>query len=458
MSFLDIVERARGFLERQRRVSLRALRREFDLGEASLEELIEELVDIQHVAARDGPALTWIDSTATPISADPVAPSEGGARASEATAAARADAERRQLTVMFCDLVGSTDLSQRLDAEDLRSVVRAYQDAASGVIQRHAGHIAQYLGDGLLVYFGHPQAHEDDAERAVRAGLEILAALRTLNDTLEPQHGVRLAARVGIHTGPVVIGEMGGGAKSEVLALGDTTNIAARVEGMAESDTVVITTATQRLVGGLFVVEDHGPQALKGVRDPMTLYRVVQPSGVRSRLDVAAGRLTRFVGRDIELATLVDRWERAQDGEGQNVVVLGEAGVGKSRLVYQLHEHLAAVPHTWLECGATPYTEGTPFHPILALATQGLGFAPEDTGAEKLAKVETGLGALASAENVALLADFLGLAPPTRLQFSPELQRRKTIDLLAQWNLAMSEVQPLVLFVEDLHWCDVSTL
>ncbi|MCX5739985.1 MAG: AAA family ATPase, partial [Proteobacteria bacterium] len=346
---------------------------------------------------------------------------------------------------------------QRVATRD-RSVVRAYQEAASGVIQRHAGHIAQYLGDGLLVYFGHPQAHEDDAERAVRAGLEILAALRSLNDTLEPPHGIRLAARVGIHTGPVVIGAMGRGAKSEVLALGDTTNIAARVEGMAKPDTVVITAATQRLVGGLFVVEERGPQALKGVGEPLTLYRVVQPSGVRSRLDVAAGRLTRFVGRDIELATLVDRWERAQDGEGQNVVVLGEAGVGKSRLVYRLHEHLAAVPHTWLECGATPYTEGTPFHPILALAAQGLGLTPEDTAAEKLAKVETGLGALASAENVALLADFLGLVPPTRLQFSPELQRRKTIDVLAQWNLAMSEVQPLVLFVEDLHWCDVSTL
>ena len=221
---------------------------------------------------------------------------------------------------------------------------------------------------------------------------------------------------------------------------------------------MTITAATQRLVDGLFVVEDRGPQSLKGVREPITLYRVVQPSGVRSRLDVAAGRLTRFVGRDLELGTLVDRWERAQDGEGQTVVVLGEAGVGKSRLVYQLHEHLAGVPHTWLECGATPYTEGTPFHPIIALVTQGLAFAPEDTATEKFGKLGVGLGALASAENVALVADFLGLQPPTRLQLSPELQRRKTIDLLARWNLASSEVQPLVLFVEDLHWCDVSTL
>src|SRR6185369_14995451 len=176
----------------------------------------------------------------------------------------------------------------------------------------------------------------------------------------------------------------------------------------AEPDTVVITAATQRLVGGLFVVEDRGPQTLKGVREPVTLYRVVQPSGVRSRLDVAAGRLTRFVGRDMELGTLVDRWERAQDGEGQNVVVLAEAGVGKSRLVYQLHEHLASVPHTWLECGATPYTECTPFHPVIALVEQGLAVAPEDTAAERLGKLEVRLDPLASTENLALLADFLG--------------------------------------------------
>jgi len=209
---------------------------------------------------------------------------------------------------------------------------------------------------------------------------------------------------------------------------GETANVAARVQGAPESDTVVITAATQRLVAGLFVVEERGAQHLKGVREPVTLYRVVQPSGVRSRLAVAAGHLTRFVGRDIQLATLVDRWERAADGEGQNVVVLGEAG---ARLVYQLHEHLAAVPHTWLECGATPYTEGTPFHPVIALAAQALAFAPEDTAADKLGKLENGLGALASTENVGLLADFLGLPPPTRLQLSPELRQRKTISLEA---------------------------
>jgi class 3 adenylate cyclase/predicted ATPase len=359
--------------------------------------------------------------------------------------------ERRQLTVLFCDLVGSTPLSQQLDAEEWRDLIAQYQQAAAGAVARFGGHVAKNLGDGLLIYFGWPTAREDDPERAVRAGLAIVDAMVPLNATLAAGDGTRLAVRIGLHTGPVVIADGG-----EVF--GETANIAARVQGAADPDTVVITAATQRLVAGMFVVEDRGPQHLKGVREPLTLYRVVQPSGVRSRLDVAAGRLTRFVGREVELATLVDRWERAQDGEGQHVLVLGEAGVGKSRLVYQLHEHLAPVPHTWLECGATPYTEGTPFHPVIALVAQGLAFAPEDTAAEKLGKLEIGLRALASAETVSLLADFLGLPPPTRLQLSPELQRRKTIDLLVQWTLSLSATQPLIVFVEDLHWCDASTL
>jgi hypothetical protein len=194
--------------------------------------------------------------------------------------------------------------------------------------------------------------------------------MRPLNATLGD--GMPLAVRIGMHTGPVVIADGG-----EVF--GETAHVAARVQGAAEPDTVVITAATQRLVAEMFVVEDRGPQDLKGVREPVTLYRVVQASGVRSRLDLAAGRLTRFVGRDMELGTLIDRWERAQDGEGQNVLVLGEAGVGKSRLVYQLHGHLAAVPHTWLECGATPYTEGTPFHPVIALVRQRVA-RPRDSG------------------------------------------------------------------------------
>jgi class 3 adenylate cyclase/predicted ATPase len=359
--------------------------------------------------------------------------------------------ERRQLTVLFCDLVGSTSLSQQLDAEEWRDLIAQYQQAVAGAVSRFGGHVAKDLGDGLLIYFGWPTAREDDPERAVRAGLAIVDAMAALNDTLAGSKGTPLAVRVGMHTGPVVVADNG-----EVF--GETANIAARVQAAAEPDTVVITAATLRLVAGMFVVEDRGPQTLKGVHDPVVLYRVVQASGVRSRLAVAAGRLTRFVGRDVELGTLIDRWERAADGEGQSIFVLGEAGVGKSRLVYQLHEHLAAVPHTWLECGATPYTTGTPFHPAVTLASHRLAFAAGDTAAEKLAKIDHGLGKFASTESIALLADFLGLPPPTRLQLSSDLQRRKTIDLLAQWTLAFSATQPMVVFIEDLHWCDVSTL
>jgi class 3 adenylate cyclase/tetratricopeptide (TPR) repeat protein len=362
--------------------------------------------------------------------------------------------ERRQLTVVFCDLVGSTELSAQLDPEDLREVVRAYQGAAAGAVERFGGHVAQYLGDGILAYFGYPQAHDDDAERALRAGLAAIDGVRALRERL----GRSLAVRVGVHTGPVVVGEMGAGARRETLALGETTNVAARLEAAAAPDTVVASGTTLRLARGIFVTEDLGALALKGVPEPVPAQRVVQPSGVRSRLDVAAGRLTRFVGRDAELGTLVDRWERAADGEGQNVLVVGEAGVGKSRLAYQLRERLAATPHTWLECGASPYTEGTPFHPVIALVTQGLAFTAADTTAEKVEKIERGLRDLASPENVALLADFLGLPPPTPLTLNPDVQRRKTMELLAQWNLAISAIQPLVLLVEDLHWCDASSL
>ena len=364
--------------------------------------------------------------------------------------------ERRQLTVLFCDLVGSTPLSQQLDPEDYHDVVAQYQRAASAAVGRWGGHVAKEMGDGLLVYFGWPDAREDAAERAVRAGLAVLDDMAPVNARLAADGGTRLQLRIGMHTGPVVIADGGD-------VFGETPNIAARVQAAAEPDTVAITAATQRLVAGVFVVEDRGPQPLKGVREPMGLYRVLQPSGVRSRLDVAAGRLTSFVGRDLELGTLVDRWERAAEGEGQNVLVVGEAGVGKSRLVYQLRERLAAVPHTWLECSATPYTEGTPFHPLIELVRRGLTWTPEDTAAERLEKLERSLtlARLDLSEAVPLVAKFLGLTASdryARLALHPDVQRRKTMELLVAWILAIAEGQPLVMLVEDLHWVDPSSL
>jgi class 3 adenylate cyclase/tetratricopeptide (TPR) repeat protein len=377
--------------------------------------------------------------------------------------AGEAPAERRQLTVLFCDLAESTRISQALDPEDLRTIVRSYQDAVSAAVSRYEGHIAQYLGDGILVYFGYPRAHEDDAQRAVRAGLEFLSELSRVNERLASSHGLRLAARVGIHTGTVVVGEMGGGARRETLAMGSTANIASRLEQAAAPNSVVISAATQRLVRGLFVIEELEPQQLHGVAEPVVSYRVLQPSGIESRLDIEGARATPFVGRDHELGLLLDGWEQIQEGDGQTFLISGEPGLGKSRLVQTLRERMADEPHTWLESRCSAYTKDTAFHPVIETVRQGLGIRANDTPEEELRKLEGGLegSGFALDEAVPIFAAFLSIPcsdayPP--LQISPELQRRKTIDALAAWCLALGELQPVLIFLEDLHWCDPSTL
>jgi class 3 adenylate cyclase/tetratricopeptide (TPR) repeat protein len=463
MSFLDTVRRAKAYLEEQGRVSLSALKLEFELDEARLESLIEELVDIQQVAAREGKAVSWIGSVHTEPSAQPPRPRTTPAASSEpAVAPQPADAERRHLTVMFCDLVGSTDLSQRLDAEDLRNVVRAYQESASSPIERYAGHIAQYLGDGLLVYFGYPQAHEEDAERAILAGRDVLRGIEMLSARVEAEHGVPISARVGIHTGPVVVGEMGGGEKKEILALGDTPNIAARLEGFAEPGTVVISDATLRLVSGLFVTEDRGTPELKGISEPIGVHKVLQSSGITSRL-ARASTLTPFVGREQELGLLHDRFEQAQEGQGQAVLVGGEAGIGKSRLLHQLREQLRDAPHSWIQCHTSPYRQNSALYPLIEMLEGVLDFGDEDTSEQKLERLERGLAhaALELATAVPLFASLLSLRLSDRyapLEIMPQLQRQRTFEMLLAWMLALAEKQPLVLLVEDLHWIDPSTL
>jgi class 3 adenylate cyclase/tetratricopeptide (TPR) repeat protein len=463
MSFLDTVARAKTYLHEHGRVSLRALQREFELDDDALDELVEELVDVQQVAALESKVLSWIGAARAEASApDRETQATHEASSEPAAAASPAEAERRQLTVLFCDLVGSTDLSQQLDAEDWRNVVRAYQEAAAAVVARYEGHVAQYLGDGLLVYFGYPAAHEDDAERAVRAGREIPITLEGVNERLEKQYGVRLAVRVGVHTGPVVIGGMGEGGRREALALGDTTNIAARLEGIAEPDTVVISGATLRLVPGLFVTRDLGTPKLKGIVDPIRIYRVLQAAGVRSRLEETA-RLTPLFGREQELGLLLDRWEQAEEGEGHAVLITGEAGVGKSRLLHALRERLDATPHTWLECRCSAYMRSSAFHPVIELVQQGLSFREEDPEDVRLGRLEAGLRVtgLSPRELLPLIAPLLSLPVPDRYRApaaSPDLPRRQTIDALVAWILALGERQPLVLLFEDLHWCDPATL
>ena len=262
-------------------------------------------------------------------------------------------AERRQLTVLFCDLVGSTALSTQLDPEDLREVVRQYQHTCAEVIHRHDGHIAQYLGDGILVYFGYPTAHEDAPARAVRAGLEIVAALRQQSSgNRDREKHSALQVRLGIHTGLVVIGEMGASGRTEQLALGETPNIAARLQGLAEPNTMLISAATQRLVGGQFESQPFGSHLLKGIATPIAVYHV---QGERQSAALETGHATALIGREREVGLLLDRWEQAKEGRGQAVLLSGEPGIGKSRLAATLKEQVTSEGSLLFESRCSPY-------------------------------------------------------------------------------------------------------
>ena len=329
-------------------------------------------------------------------------------------ARATPEAERRQLTVLFCDLVDSTVLASQLDPEELREVVRAYQDTCAKVIARFDGHIAQYLGDGLLVYFGYPLAHEDDAQRAVRAGLGMLEALGQLNTRLAQERGVHLAARLGIHTGLVVVGEVGGGTRQEQLALGETPNLAARLQGVAAPNTLVISAATLQLLGGFFACQPLGTPVLKGFTQPLAVYRVLYESMARSRLEaVGSTGLTPLVGREQEIGLLLERWAQVKDGLGQVVLLSGEAGIGKSRLVQVLKEHVAIEPQAWLTpCQCSPYYQNTALYPMIDLLERvALHFDREESPPQKISKLEGFLVqyGLPLAEAVPLLAALLSL-------------------------------------------------
>jgi class 3 adenylate cyclase/tetratricopeptide (TPR) repeat protein len=367
--------------------------------------------------------------------------------------------ERRHLTVLFCDLVGSTEIAGRLDPEEWREIVGEYHRAAAHAIERFGGHVAQYLGDGVMAYFGWPEAHDNDAERAARAGLAILDALSKLNE--QPTHP-KLAARVGIDSGAVVVGA---GAGKDTDVFGDTPNIAARVQTAAAPGTVLIGADTHRLVSGLFVVEDRGAQALKGIDRPVQLYRVVQPSGVRGRLEAgaAAQGLTPFVGREDELRLLMNRWEHALEGEGQVALIIGEAGIGKSRLVQRFHEQIAATPHTWVEATAGAFFQNTPFYPVTELLRELLAWRRDESADEQLTRLESALelAGLKPAEALPLIAPLLNLPMPAKYPpspLSPEQQRRRLLATLVEWALGAARAQPTVIAIEDLHWADPSTL
>src|SRR5262245_33911391 len=443
MDFDELLAKILQLLQQEKRLSYRALKRRFALDDEYLEDVKAEIIQAKQLARdEDGAVLVWTGSGDTPPSPPPQpAPAEAQpARAAPSPVVPPTpDAERRQLTVLFCDLVDSTRLSGQLDPEDLRDVVRAYQNACVEVIQRVDGHIAQYLGDSLLVYFGYPRAHEDDAQRAVRAGLGIVAAMGTLNTRLEQRHGIRIAVRIGIHTGLVVVGEVGSGSHQEQLALGETPNMAARLQGLAAPDTVVLSAATFQLVQGYFTSEHLGVHVLRGVAAPVHVYRILGGGGVRGHLEaVAPPRLPPLVGREEEVALLQRRWEQATTGLGQVVLLSGEAGIGKSRLVQVLKDQVAAEPHTRIEWRGSPHHQQSAFYPVIDYLYRLLRWRLDDPPSEKLHRLEATLPAsgVARSEAVPLLAALLSLprtasSPP--LNLTPQGQRQRTLDLLLAW-------------------------
>ena len=375
-----------------------------------------------------------------------------------------AEGERRQLTVMFCDLVGSTALSEQLDPEELGDLVRRYQQAAADVIGRFEGYIAQYLGDGLLVYFGHPKAHEDDAQRAIRAGLDILSAISTLNARLVAERHVMLSVRIGIHTGVVVVGEVGTGERHERLALGDTPNLAARLQTLAEPDTLVISDRTHQLASGSFEYRDLGEQPLKGIGEPVRVWHITGLSAAASRFEAATqDRLTPLVGRELEIELLMDRWQLARDGDGQVVVLSGEPGLGKSRILSALRERLQAQGASTLRFQCSPYYVNTAFYPLTDHLERALRFGRDESISSKLDKLDTLVvdQLHRPLQDAALLALILSIPSDDRyppLAMTVQRQKEETIRTLIDLIQAVARRQPSVMLFEDTHWIDPTTL
>ncbi len=400
-------------------------------------------------------AIAELGSALVAPSATPLvrpAPILTGAKAPPIPVAVEPTGERRYLTVMFCDLVGSTDISAQLDAEEWRDLVGGYLDAASAAVTEMGGHVAKKLGDGLMALFGYPVAHENDSERAARAALSIQRALAELNRRNTGTDKPELTARIGLETGAAVVDAAG-----EIY--GDVANIAARVQAQAEPGAVLVTSRVQHQIAGLFVAEERGTHNLKGVPEPMTLFRVVRASGGGRRS--GQRQLTPLIGRDEEITMLMRRWERARQGNGQLVQIVGEPGLGKSRLIEEFHTRLRDVPHTWTEWSCSQLLQNTPLHPVAEWGRQRFG-GPDIPAERRLSDLENTLALikLDSAENVPLLAPILDIPLPLDCvpSLAPEELRRRQLAALTTWIMAGARVQPVVLAFEDLHWADPTTL
>lgn len=379
------------------------------------------------------------------------------------SAVAHAAAERRQLTVVFCDLVESTSLSNRLDPEDLRRVVRQYQREVQTIVERYAGSVAQYLGDGVLVYFGYPTAHEDDPVRAIRCSLEMVDAVHRIRFD-HPLPEVRLQARIGVHTGEVVVGDIGAGEKVEQLAMGPTPNLAARMQAVAEPGTVAMSEATHRLVAGFIHCQDLGQKAVKGFEGPIHVYRALAPTGARSGFEIAEARgLTPFVGRQTELTALNDRFGKAIQGQGGSVLVLAGPGIGKSRLLQAFRSSADQSAATWLTARCSQHFRNSVLNPIVDLLRRTLGLHPRQEPEESFDRLVRNLTRLDlhPDRSVPLLAPLLSIpiAEPYQPRSSSAARMRaETLQLILDLVLEASNSRPIVLTVEDIHWADPTTL
>ena len=361
-------------------------------------------------------------------------------------------AERRQVTVMFCDLVGSTALSARLDPEDLREVIAAYHKCAGEIVRRFGGFVSQYLGDGVLVFFGYPRAHEDDAERAVRAGLELIAAVAGLNTRAS------LQTRVGIATGLVVVGDLvDAGGSQERGIIGETPNLAARLQGIAEPNMIVIAEGTRKLLGNLFELQELGAKGIKGIAGSVRVWAALRASYVESRFEALhASGLTALVGRDEEVELLMRRWKQAKMGEGRAALISGEPGIGKSRLTAALSEHIGTEPHTRLRYFCSPHHQDSALYPFIVQLERAAGFARDDTVEAKLGKLRALLvPSTRDDDDIALLSELLSLpSSATDLNLSPQRRREKLFDAMLRQLEAESRHRAVLMVFEDAHWID----
>ena len=366
-------------------------------------------------------------------------------------------AERRQVTVMFSDLVGSTALSARMDPEDLREIISAYQKCVAETVGRFGGFVAKYMGDGVLIYFGYPQAHEDDAERAVRAGLELVAAVGALK-THAP-----LQTRVGIATGLVVVGDLiGSGASQEQAIVGETPNLAARLQGVAEPSSVVIAESTRKLVGNLFELDDLGAQNLKGVEGPVRAWAALRPSSVESRFEALRNAATPLVGRDEEIELLTRCWVRAKAGDGCTLLISGEPGIGKSRIAEAMQQRLSAEPHARMRFFCSPHHQDSALYPAITQLERAAGFRRDDTDEQRLDKLEALLsqGTTELKEAVSLIAYLLAIPTGDRyptLTLTPPKRKEKTLAVLISQVENLSAKEPVLIVFEDVHWSDPTT-